>query len=75
VAFRTVLFFSSKRLISSCYVNCSEQSNSIPRTKLDSCQHKEQTLAWGSANVIASLSEEPTEGRENLVNVADAQIC
>jgi hypothetical protein len=26
-------------------------------------------LAWDSANVIASLSEEPTEGRENIVNV------
>jgi hypothetical protein len=55
-------------------MNCTEQSNSIPRTKLNSYYRKEEMLAWGSANVIASLSEEPTEGRENIVSIADVQI-
>jgi hypothetical protein len=71
MAFRALLFSSSEPLISSCYLNCTNQRNSFHRTKLDSFQHKDETLTWDSANVIASLSEEPTEGRENIVNVAD----
>jgi hypothetical protein len=55
-------------------LNCTEQSNSVHRKKLDSCEGKEEMLASDYVNVIASLNEEPTEGRQNKVNIADVQI-